>query len=193
MQMAFFFNQARCSGCEACVLACRQWYYQDDERWTDRRWLLSREEGKFPDVAVTYLTLSCLHCEVPACIPACPGRAITKRIEDGIVIVDEDACIGQDNCGGLCKDACPYEALRFLSEGNGKIQKCDFCLERLLENKKPICVAACPTRALDYGPLDELKAKYGEIKDIKGFVYSPELKPSIVFKAKTGIANNSPP
>jgi len=117
-------------------------------------------------------------------MPVCPSGAITKRIEDGIVIVDEDACIGQDSCGGLCKEVCPYDAPRFLPEANGKMQKCDFCLERLVENKKPICVAACPTRALDYGSQDELKTKYGEIKEIKGFVYSSELKPSIIFREK---------
>jgi anaerobic dimethyl sulfoxide reductase subunit B (iron-sulfur subunit) len=64
------------------------------------------------------------------------------------------------------------------------MQKCDLCIERLLTELKPICVAACPMRALDVGPIDELIRKYGEVREAEGFVYSPKVKPSIIFKAK---------
>ena len=64
------------------------------------------------------------------------------------------------------------------------MQKCDLCLDRLEEGKKPICVAGCPMRALDADPLEELKAKYKDITEAVGFTYSTELKPSIVFKPK---------
>ena len=81
-----------------------------------------------------------------------------------------------------CKEACPYSAPQFGPEPNAKIQKCDFCLERWAEGKKPICVDACPMRALDAGPLDELKTKYGDIKEVEGFTYSTKATPAIVFK-----------
>jgi anaerobic dimethyl sulfoxide reductase subunit B (iron-sulfur subunit) len=64
------------------------------------------------------------------------------------------------------------------------MQMCDFCIDRLTEGKKPICVAACPMRALDAGPIDELAAKYGSDKEAVGFVYSDGLDPSVVFKPK---------
>jgi anaerobic dimethyl sulfoxide reductase subunit B (iron-sulfur subunit) len=61
---------------------------------------------------------------------------------------------------------------------------CNFCLDRLEERKKPICVAGCPMRALDSGPLEELKAKYGDAREAEGLAYSDELKPSVLFKPK---------
>jgi len=89
------------------------------------------------------------------------------------------------NCAGhLCKDVCPYSSPQFADEEKATMQKCDLCLERWTENKKPICVEACPTRALDAGPMDELGVKYGDVKDAHGFAYSPVAEPSIVNKPK---------
>ena len=89
------------------------------------------------------------------------------------------------NCAGhLCKDACPYSAPQFADEEKAKMQKCDLCFERWGEGKKPICVEACPPRALDAGSLEELEMKYGRIKEAVGFVYSSVVQPSIVNKPK---------
>jgi anaerobic dimethyl sulfoxide reductase subunit B (iron-sulfur subunit) len=84
----------------------------------------------------------------------------------------------------LCLEACPYDAPQFGAEESAKMQKCDLCLERWAEHKKPICVDACPMRALDAGPIKELRAKYGDIKEAEGFVYSEKLTPTIAFKPK---------
>ena len=73
---------------------------------------------------------------------------------------------------------------QFEAEENAKMQKCHFCLDRLAENKKPACVDACPMRAMDAGPMEELRAKYGDIREAEGFVYSEKLNPCIVFKPK---------
>ena len=183
MQMAFYFNQSRCSGCQACVLACWQWH-SEQEDVIHRIRVSQIEHGKFPNPSVKWLALPCLHCTEASCIEACPADAIYKRAEDGVVLVDADKCLGKDSCGGLCLEMCPYDTPRFGVESNPKMQKCDFCMDRLAEDKKPICVAACPLRALDSGPLDEMKAKYGEVTEVDGFTYSPKLKPSIVFKPK---------
>ena len=64
------------------------------------------------------------------------------------------------------------------------MQKCDLCVERLAETKKPICVGACPMRALDTGPMGELQEKYGDINEAEGFAYSGKLIPSAVFKPR---------
>jgi NADPH-dependent glutamate synthase beta subunit-like oxidoreductase/ferredoxin len=89
------------------------------------------------------------------------------------------------NCAGhLCKDVCPYSAPQFADEEKAKMQKCDMCFDRWGEGKKPICVEACPPRALDAGLLEELEEKYGRIKDAVGFVYSGVVQPSIVNKPK---------
>ncbi len=60
----------------------------------------------------------------------------------------------------------------------------DLCLERLEQGKQPICVEACPMYALDAGPLDKLKAKYGDMVEAEGFHYSERFKPSVIFKPK---------
>jgi anaerobic dimethyl sulfoxide reductase subunit B (iron-sulfur subunit) len=61
---------------------------------------------------------------------------------------------------------------------------CTFCLDRVAASKKPICVEACPMRALDAGPLDELKEKYGARQEAEGFIYSKKTRPSIIFKPR---------
>ena len=141
------------------------------------------EKGKYPDLFASFLPVSCYHCLNPACIPACPVNAITKREEDGIVIVDREACLGKDDCG-LCLEACPYDAPQFGAEENAKMQKCNLCLDRWAEGKKPVCVDSCPTRALDAGPIDELRSKYGDVRNAESFMYSEDLIPSITFKPK---------
>lgn len=178
MQMGFYFKQSRCTGCDTCVVACKDWH---DVPAGPASWVRVRtiEKGKYPNVSVAFMFLTCYHCEEPPCIPACPVGAITKREEDGAVVVDRETCLGKDSCE-LCLEACPYDAPQFGAEENAKMQKCDFCLDRLAENKPPICVAGCPLRALDSGPLEELKAKYGDGKEAEGFIYSSELKPSLI-------------
>ncbi len=89
------------------------------------------------------------------------------------------------NCAGhLCKDVCPYSAPQFGAEEKAKMQKCNFCIDRHEEGKQPVCVESCYARALDSGTLEELKAKYGEIQETSGFVYSKKLKPAVIFKPK---------
>jgi len=182
MQMGFYFDQTRCTGCFTCSVACKDWH---NIPAGPANWLRVTciEKGKFPDVFVAYFISGCWHCANPACATACPVGAISKRHDDGVVVVDQERCLGKDNCD-MCLQACPYQAPQFGAEQNAKMQKCNFCIDRLAEGKEPICVGACPMRALDAGPLDQLIAKYGEVRDAEGFLYSAELAPSVVFKPK---------
>ena len=133
---------------------------------------------------VAYLFNPCYHCQNPPCLEACPADAIKKRKDNGIVTVDPEECLGEDSCGA-CLEACPYGVPQFgEGEENPPMQKCDLCLERVKENKKPICVEACPMRALDAGPVAELAQRYGKVLECVGFTYSPEVKPSVLFKPK---------
>ena len=183
MQMGLYFDQSRCTGCYACSVACKDWN-DIPAGPVHYRKVTSMEKGKYPDVRLEYLSLSCNHCEKPYCAGACPVQAISKREEDGIMVVDRETCLGPDVCGSPCKSACPYQAPQFGSEENPKMQMCHFCLDRVKADKKPACVAACPVRALDSGPLDELKAKYGETKNVDGFTYSEETRPSLIIKPR---------
>ncbi len=182
MQIGFYFDQTRCDGCFACVVACKDW---NDVAAGPASWrrVKTIEKGKYPDLFVAFLSTVCYHCGKPACILACPVKAISKREADGVVVVDRDACLGKDKCD-KCLVACPYDAPQFGAEDNAKMQKCHFCIDRLADKKKPVCVDACTMRALDAGPMEELKRKYGDARDATGFTYSKKLVPSVIFKPK---------
>jgi len=185
MQMGFYFDQTRCTGCLTCVVACKD-YNNIDAGPSSWRRVTTIEKGKYPDLFVTFLSAACHHCMTPACAEACPANAIIKRESDGIVIVDPEACLGKDQCA-QCLEACPYQAPQFGVEENARMQKCNFCVDLLAENKKPACVDACPMRALDAGPVEGLVAKYGNLKEAEGFTHSEELNPSSLFKPKRDI------
>ena len=182
MQLGFYFDQTLCVNCRTCVVACKDWHDVPAGPASYVR-IVTTELGKYPDVAVCSMFASCYHCAEPACVAACPADAITKRAEDGVVVVDRKACQGRDRCD-MCKQACPYDAPQFGAEENAKMQKCDFCLDRLAEGKQPICVGACIMHALDAGPIEELKAKYGDVSQAEGFTPSAVMIPSITFKPK---------
>ena len=181
MQVGFYFDQRLCTGCYACIVACKDWH---DVPAGPASWMRLKtvEKGK-SDLFVANIINPCFHCSEPACVSACAAGAISKREQDGIVIVDSDACLGRDDCGD-CLEACDYRSPQFGAEDNAKMQKCDLCLDRLDEGKKPICVDACPMHALDCGPIEELEKKYGKIREAEGFVHSKKLNPSIVFSPK---------
>ncbi len=182
-QLGFYFDQSRCIGCYTCSVACKDWYDIDAGPVSWMRVKLI-EEGKFPNPFIAYLPSPCYHCEKPACIEVCPEKAIIKRESDGIVIIDQEKCIGNKECPSRCLKACPWNAPQFGPEENAKMQKCNLCVERLDEGKGPICVEGCPMYAIDVGTLDILKEKYGDNVQAIGFNYSERFKPSVVFKSK---------
>jgi NADPH-dependent glutamate synthase beta subunit-like oxidoreductase len=109
-------------------------------------------------------------------------KEVSLGYNEEAAIAEAERCL---NCAGhLCKDACPYSAPQFVEEEKVRMQKCNYCVDRFDVGKQPICVEACYARALDSGTLDELKSKYGDIKESPGFSYSVSAKPSILFKPK---------
>lgn len=148
---------------------------------------LNKETGVFTsDYERSFVSLGCNHCAKPACIPACPVGRIYKEKEKGLVLTNKDIkCI---SCGS-CKAACPWDAPQFYTEDFEKsgatMTKCTLCADRIAEGKKPACVAACWNRALDAGPIADLKKKYPKSTDkILGFDKS-DTEPCIIFKGKT--------
>ena len=120
---------------------------------------------------------SCLHCETPACVTVCPTGASYKRVEDGIVLVDEDKCIGCQ----LCAWACPYGAREF-SAKRGVMQKCTLCVDRIYNetlepaDRQPACVKACPTRARHFGDLGDENSNVSKlVAERGGYALMPEL------------------
>ncbi|WP_442865473.1 4Fe-4S dicluster domain-containing protein [Acidocella sp. MX-AZ03] len=123
---------------------------------------------------------SCLHCENPQCVTVCPTGASYKRVEDGIVLVDMDKCIG---CK-LCSWACPYGAREF-DELAGVMKKCTLCIDRIYnetlpaEEREPACVATCPSRARHFGDFNDPESKVSKLVAQRGGV---ELMPELGYK-----------
>jgi hypothetical protein len=118
---------------------------------------------------------------LPVC-DRCEGFAEVERGLDGQqAIAEANRCL---RCEGMCLVACPYDVPQFGAEDNPKMQKCDFCLQEWEEGKQPICVRSCTMRAMDAGPVEELKAKYGDVKEAEGFSYYKKSEPAIFFKPK---------
>jgi Fe-S-cluster-containing dehydrogenase component len=137
-------------------------------------------ESRIPNPAATqsvHFPRSCLHCETPACVTVCPTGASYKRAEDGIVLIDEDKCIGCQ----LCAWACPYGAREF-SAKRGVMQKCTLCVDRIYNetlderDRKPACVLACPTRARHFGDLGDAESDVSKlVEERSGYALMPEL------------------
>lgn len=181
MQYGFYFNGRRCTGCKTCMLACkdyhnlscdvafRQIYEYGGGTWTrDGRGVLSH------DCFAYYVSVACNHCAHPACVKVCPTGAMHKD-DWGLVTVDDQRCIG---CG-YCALSCPYRAPKVDREA-GHSAKCDGCSSRLEAGKAPICVEACPLRALDFGDVDELRRRYGDLSDLAPLPPSSATSPNLV-------------
>jgi Fe-S-cluster-containing dehydrogenase component len=131
-----------------------------------------------PSPALTvHFPRSCLHCETPDCVTVCPTGASYKRAEDGIVLVDEDKCIG---CK-LCSWACPYGAREY-SAVRGTMQKCTLCVDRIYNesfdayDRQPACVMACPTRARHFGDLGDPESAVSQlVAERGGYDLMPDL------------------
>ncbi|WP_281984482.1 4Fe-4S dicluster domain-containing protein [Thalassorhabdomicrobium marinisediminis] len=163
-----------CVGCHACVISCKGWNTEnygaplsdlDPYGPNPHGTFLNRVhsyEVQPPDLGpgtpapaqLIHFPKSCLHCDDAPCVTVCPTGASYKRVEDGIVLVNESDCIG---CG-LCAWACPYGA-REKDEVEGVMKKCTLCVDRIYNenlpevDRTPACVRTCPAGARHFGDL----------------------------------------
>ncbi|MCI8424638.1 MAG: dimethylsulfoxide reductase subunit B [Adlercreutzia sp.] len=181
--LGFLVDATRCTGCKTCVMACKDyndldaatayrrvfdyeggtWERDEVGAWTHRAWCYS-------------LSLACNHCEEPVCAQVCPTGAMHKEA-NGLVRVDTHVCVG---CG-YCELACPYQAPHVGAE-TLQSQKCDGCYDRVERGQKPMCVEACPLRALDFGPLDELRAGADVVEAIAPLPEASHTRPCLAIR-----------
>ena len=148
-----FVNLKRCVGCHSCELACavahstsQSLYAALGEHPQPKKRIYV--EWVVPDKKVPIV---CRQCEDAPCLHACISGAISRTAE-GVVLTDEDKCIGCWTCVMMC----PFGVIGRHLEKH-KSYRCDRCPDYTT----PACVQACPTKALQYGTVERLG---GEIR-----------------------------
>lgn len=150
--LGFYFDSTRCTGCRTCQIACKDKNRLDVG--TLFRKVTSYSVGTYPNVKVFHFSSTCNHCENPACVANCPTGAMYKS-EEGVVLHDDDICIGCETC----VNSCPYQVPVLLPDQQ-IAGKCDSCYAIRKAGGNPACVDACLARALDFGDLEELTARH---------------------------------
>ncbi len=157
----------RCVDCKACQIACKEWWGNKPEPYTWKTdfdantftYISNYEIGQYPNGFLLNVKKQCMHCEDPACVAVCPTGAMYKD-EKGRVLWDSAKCIG---CR-YCIEACPYGVPVFDMDTK-EITKCWFCYDRIDAGLEPACVSTCPTNALQFGTLPEIKTKALKLKE----------------------------
>ncbi len=115
-------------------------------------WDEDQGAGEYPNSYYFYLPRICNHCTNPACLAACPRKAIYKREEDGIVLIDQERCRGYQHCVA----ACPYKKVYF-NPLYKRSEKCIFCFPRIEQGLPPACAQQCVGRIRFVGYLDDVE------------------------------------
>jgi len=119
-------------------------------------WDEDQGAGKHPNSYYFYLPRICNHCTHPTCVEACPRKALYKREEDGVVLVDQDRCRGYR----YCVEGCPYKKV-YYNAVSGTSEKCIFCYPRIEGEgpdeavRAPVCAEECTTQLRLVGYLDD--------------------------------------
>jgi Fe-S-cluster-containing dehydrogenase component len=139
----FIFDQNKCVGCHACVVACmNENGFQSTGHWRN---IYKSNTSHLPTLPLFYLSLACNHCDDAPCLKNCPALAYSRDEATGAIIHHPEKCIG---CK-YCTWACPYDAPKY-NPKEGIIEKCTFCNHRIEEGLKPACAQLCPVGALDF-------------------------------------------
>jgi formate dehydrogenase iron-sulfur subunit len=172
----FFTDTSVCIGCKACEVACKEWNQlpeKEDElgflgqsldntgELNGSTWRHVQFIDNVPDQTMgegngkAFLLMSdvCKHCRHASCMDVCPTGAII-RTEFDTVFIQEDVCNGCRNCIA----ACPYDVID-IDEERDVARKCTLCYDRLQGGMEPACAKACPTDSIQFGPLDDLRAR----------------------------------
>ena len=157
---------SRCKNLRKCQASCNHVHnVHPGQNWIK---VHSMRDGEHE--APYWEPTTCMHCDEPPCVKVCPVDATFKR-EDGIVLIDNNRCIG---CR-FCMAACPYSTRVFnweaplplntsdkeyscetsLPQKKGTVSKCDFCPDMTRMGMLPHCVTACPNGVFFFGDMNE--------------------------------------
>lgn len=174
-KLAMVVDTKCCVACNSCAVACKIENNLPKGIWWNRIMTvggnnLDSPKGVYPNLSMYNITLSCQHCENPACVKVCPVGATYKDPETGVVRQDYDKCIG---CR-MCMAACPYTGVRSFNweepayhldfavgdrdvseHQKHVVEKCTMCWHRLAKGLQPACVEVCSPRARHFGDLND--------------------------------------
>lgn len=135
-QLGFLINLQKCIGCHGCEFACKNENKLGEFKY--RRIIkLRQQENVF-----AFLSMACNHCSSPQCIKVCPHKCYKKN-RKGIVVHDPTHCDGCQSCIG----SCPFRVPK-INPLTDKVNKCNFCINRINKGLQPACVSACIPEAL---------------------------------------------
>ena len=171
----------KCKNARLCMAACQHAHQLKPEQHHLNVHRLDREGETSP----FFIPKPCQHCDNPPCTKVCPVDATFRR-QDGIVLIDNERCIGCRFCVAACpysarifnwsdpKDAEKYKDVEYNIELNvpqkkGTISKCVFSADLLRVGKMPYCVTACPNGVYWFGDENEDAVTNGTTKETVGF------------------------
>lgn len=164
----------RCIGCHSCSISCKTEHNVPLGSFRTRVHYAPQPDS--PQLA--FVPMLCMQCKDAPCMPACPTSAFS-RLEDGRVVVEEEACNGTK----ACVAACPYDAIAIHPQTN-KAMKCDFCEHRAAVGMEPACVESCPTTALRFGDLGDQTdpvTQYAKEHNAKAYKADAGTDPSVLY------------
>lgn len=177
-QWTMIIDLRSCDGCQSiglppqCTTACIEGHLTPEPM----EWIEVFEE-EVEGEGTRFVPTPCQHCQNPPCVNVCPVAA-TFSSPEGLVLIDQDRCIG---CR-ICMAACPYDRRSFnwgeppippealaatydlehqVPARKGTVMKCDFCPDMVRAGTLPYCIQGCPHRAIYYGDLEEDLATNG--------------------------------
>ena len=174
MEKSFFVDTTRCTACRGCQIACKQWHDHPAEKTTQTgtyqnppdtsfiMYRLIRFNEHIVDGKLRWLFFQdqCRHCV------AAPCKAVADAYVEGAIIREEatqavlytalTAKLSAEERQEVVEN-CPYNIPR-VDEATGMLGKCDMCIDRVLNGKKPACVLSCPTGTMNFGDRDEMLA-----------------------------------
>ena len=193
----------KCKNARKCITACQKMHHLPEEK----EWLQVKLMQDSDHAAPYWFPKTCFHCDDPPCVKVCPVDATFKR-SDGLVLIDNDRCIGCKFCMAACPystrvynwdepevpeevKAMPYSPETSTPSQHSTVEKCDFCPDMVREGKLPDCVTACPNGVFYFGDENEDTVTNGSetvrfstlLRDKAGYRFMEELgtKPRVYY------------
>lgn len=155
MKRCLVIDLDRCTGCESCVIGCKYENKVDLGQYWNKV-LRVGPMGTWPNISMYWLPMQCQQCANPACVAVCPTSAHHRDEETGVVLIDQELCIGCKSC----VNACPWE-VPYINVNTNTAQKCTLCFHETKDNPdwEPPCCHNCCGGARFIGDLDDPNSK----------------------------------